>query len=388
MRKVLILVVFLIVGSLYSQDLDKMMTKKLVDCQTISYNSSIYFVKLVEENKIDSAKILLKYWEDKCGVREPLIRARVILALKEGNFKDSLLGINPFNNIFNYQNRADMIKYSNTYRYDNYESYFGYVPPGYEFDNFTRKEAQNLKDKYSPNSLEYLICEFYSTNSDTLFDKLQTLPDKNSLLASEYQKMVGYYLNLPEGHLEWITGIWIPTGGIKLLGIHPEMGFQAGVKVNKMSYDFTMCFKFVKSANTYLANRPHSDLPLESTSQFFGGYIGIDIGRDIFSKNGHEIQLTGGVAADGFDVLNENKDYDLKAASVWSYNFNLGLGYRYYLNSKYYVGVRAKYNVVDYKLNNIIDFSGNPITMHFVFGGVGNIYRDQNLKNLKYKLRR
>ncbi|MBK7174451.1 MAG: hypothetical protein IPH84_14750 [Bacteroidales bacterium] len=38
-----------------------------------------------------------------------------------------------------------MIPYSNYYSYDNYKSYYGYIPPGQEFDQFTRTLAGELK---------------------------------------------------------------------------------------------------------------------------------------------------------------------------------------------------------------------------------------------------
>jgi len=52
--------------------------------------------------------------------------------------------------------------------------------------------------------------------------------------------------------------------------------------------------------------------------------------------------LTGGLAADGFDALPEDREIGLKSASVWSYNFNAGLSYRYYVKNSFYLGFRVK----------------------------------------------
>jgi len=35
-----------------------------------------------------------------------------------------------------------------------------------------------------------------------------------------------------------------------------------------------------------------------------------------------------------------------------------------------------------------LDFTGNPITIHFIVRGVNNVIRNSNLKALKYKLRK
>jgi hypothetical protein len=185
--------------------------------------------------------------------------------------------------------------------------------------------------------------------------------------------------------MAWITGMWIPTGDLTKLGLHPDLGFQLGSKVGKMNYDFTMRFKFINAANYYTAYRGSTP---ELTNNFFGGYIGFDLGRDVYVRNGHEIQLTGGIALDGFDVLEGDDELDIDSESILTYNFNFGLGYRYYITNSLYLGLKAKYNIVDYSLNGVTDFKGNPITVQITIGNVNNAFRNRNLKALGYKLRK
>lgn len=386
MRKIILLLFLTSSISIAAQDFDNLMVKRPLDCSDISYNSALLFEEYYTENKIDSAKNLLMYWQGKCGLREPILRAKILIALKENNFHDSLLTEGILSHVFNYQNRMDMIKYNNYYSYDNYKSYYGYIPVGQEFDKFTKKTFSSLKPNYGTNQMEFVLCEFYSDNYDTIFSRIQTKEFANSIISKEYKKAVDRNLNLPETHVSWITGVWIPTGNLKKLGIHPELGFQFGVKHKKMNYDLTMALKFLNSPNDYYARRTETS-DLELTNHFFGGHIGFDVGRDIFVKKAHEIQLTCGIAFDGFDALEENKNLDLKAASANSYNFSIGLGYRYYVKNEFYLGLRVKYNMVDYTINHVIDFTGNPITVHFIVGGVNNILRNNNLKSLHYKLR-
>lgn len=387
MRKI-ILLVFLTSGiSIAAQNFDSLMVKRQLDCSDVSYNSALLFEEYYTENKIDSAKNILAYWQGKCGLREPILRAILLIAFKENSFHDSLLTEGILSHVYNYQSRMDMIKYNNYFSYDNYKPYYAYIPVGQEFDKFTKKSFGSLKPNYRTNQVEFVLCEFYSDNYDTIFSRLQTKEYANSIISKEYKKAVNTYLIMPEAHLSWITGVWIPTGNIKRLGIHPELGFQLGVKHKKMNYDLTMAIKFLNSANDYYARRTKTS-DLELTNHFLGGHIGVDVGRDIFVKKAHEIQLTCGIAFDGFDALEENKNLDLKSASIWSYNFSFGLGYRYYVTTGFYLGLRAKYNIVDYTLNNIVDFTGNPITVHFIVGSVNNVFRNDNLRSLKYKLRK
>ncbi len=389
MKRILLISIALCCSiALYSQDFDRLMTRRQVDCQDVSYNSSLLLIEYLQADKTDSAVQLLRYWEQKCGMREPIFRARILMALDNGSFADSLLTKGTLNNIFNYQSRMDMIKYERYYSYDNYMAYYGFVPPGQEFDDYTRELAARLKQKYQTGTMPYLLAEFYSANYDTIFSEIQANDYGQNNLTTEYQKAVDYYRNMGEFHMAWITGIWMPNGALKVLGNHPELGFQMGAKQNKMNYDFTIAIKFLDTPEKYLATRKKTGNAPELTDHFLGGYIGLDVGRDLVAKNGHELQFTGGIALDGFDALPEDKDNNLKAASTWTYNFNLGLGYRYYITNTFYLGLRAKFNITDYSLNKVVDLKGNVVTVQFMIGGVNNIFRNNNLGQLKYKMRK
>ena len=385
MKRLGFLIILIFLSELtFGQDFDHLMTKRQIDCADISYNSGEHFVRFMHENKLDSAKYLLQYWETKCGMREPIFRAKILLALRENKFSDTLLIDGTLDYIFNYKNRKEMINYGNFYPYDAYKSYYGFTPPGQEFDKYSQVLAMSLMENYSPESIEHLLAEFYGVTTDTIFPKLQSKAYKETTLSIEYERAVNRYVNMGQFHISWITGVWIPAGELKKLGVHPDLGFQIGIKHRKMNYDLIMTFKFLNSINDYYARRTKSDNSLELTDHFFGGHIGFDIGRDIYAKNGHELQITGGIAIDGFDALKEDKNNDLDSETTWTYNFSFGLGYRYYVTDSFYLGLSGKYNVVDYSLNDVIDFTGNPITIQFIIGGLSNIIRSNNLKSLQY----
>jgi hypothetical protein len=197
---ILIALLMLIIPAIgQSQNLDNLLSQLKSDCATVSHNSAAYFKKYVEENKLDSAEMILKYWETKCGDnREPVFRARMILALLKGEYNDSLTNQSTLTNVFNYMSRRDMINYANYVNYDQYPSYYGNIGPGEEFDTFTQKTATELKDHYNQGTIEHLWCEFYGDNSDTLLAKIQAKEYSNTILSKEYFKMVKQYLDLSE----------------------------------------------------------------------------------------------------------------------------------------------------------------------------------------------
>lgn len=386
MKPLFLILTILLVTKVSAQDFDHLAARPQIECSDISLNSSLLFEELFLAHNTDSAAQLLTYWRSRCGMREPIHRAYILLALKNNQFQDSLLTDNALYFVFNYLNRLEMMREQSYFAYDNYKPYFGFVPVGQEFDNFTIRAAKELKRNFEVGTIEYLLCDFYGGNED-VFASLQAEEYKESALGSQYHEVVAKNLNSPEFHMAWITGVWIPTGALSKLGVHPELGFQMGYKKEKMNYDLTMALKFINSPNEFYAKRPKSDTGPELTDYFFGGYIGIDVGRDVYVNRKHEMQITGGIAFDGFTVLEADDDNNLKSASANSYNFNLGMGYRYYLNQSFYLGLKVKYNLVDYTLTDVIDFSGFPITIHFLIGGFENSVKRKNLRDLKYKWR-
>lgn len=350
---------------------DSLMTKKSIQCPDVSDNSSLLFSHYILQNKIDSAKSVLEYWKNKCGINEPVQRAIYLLGLAKGEMLDTLTNDNILAFLYKYQYRMHTIKELDytSYYYTN-EAFYDFVPIGQEFDivsiNFFKEQLQ----KQRQGSLEHLLSLAYSANPDTVFSEIDKPEYRTTRIYSKYKERVNIEKNKSQANIAWLTGAWIPMGNLDKLGVHPEAGFQVGFKKKKISYDITLCFKFLNSQQTYEAKRTHSNNAVETTNHFFGGYIGIDVGRDLFSKNKNEVQLLGGFGYDGWDALKEDKARGLRAETVSSYNLNLGLGYRRYLKKAAYIGVRAKYNIVNYRLNNIVNFTGNPVSITFVFGGL------------------
>ena len=386
MKRLGLIVSLLVVVNVFlrGQNFDDVMVKKHLDCEDISYNSALIFERYYNENKLDSAHSILKYWHDKCGLSEPVQRAKILLAIRENNFNDSLLAQKAMNMIFNYQNRMNVYKSGNNNLYDNAEKYYyGYVPIGKEYDTFTGKAFSELRANYSEDRVENLLCQFYTDASDTIFTKLQTQVFKNTRLSKEYYDIVNYYSNSLTSYADFVSGIWIPTGKLSIIGVHPEIGLILGWKYKKFSYDIDLGVRILNSTNRYLAERPETGV-YEYTNKFFGAYIGFVLLRDIFVDRYNEIKLLAGVAFDGFDALDKDNDLKLESVSAVSYNFNFGLSYKRFITDGFFLEFRAKYNIVDYTLNKKIDLTGNAISLQIITGIIDATNR-RILKRLKYK---
>ncbi|MBN1182676.1 MAG: hypothetical protein JXB49_10340 [Bacteroidales bacterium] len=168
-----------------------------------------------------------------------------------------------------------------------------------------------------------------------------------------------------------LGGVWIPTGEISKLGIHPSFGMQAGFKFSKFTTDISVAFQFLKAPENYMARRERSS-ELDETNHFFGGYFGLDLGYDIknVKTNSYRILLGGGL--DGFDVFPETKDSEV--VSIWALNINFGFGYRKYLNESMYFNSQIKCNLLDYSRSGLIDYKGFPITVEIGLGALTEFF--------------
>jgi len=371
-----------------AQDFDALLTAtKHISCEDIAANASTYFIKAWEQQDAEQIEKLLVYWEKKCSLREPVFRAKLLYAIANHKFADTML-VNGSMNLFSgFEERSKAGKQLKYFMYDDYKSYFGFVPIGQEFDQFTQKIADSLLKRLDPNTAAYSIARFYSGSTDSLHAKLYKQVDSGVGLALDYEEKVKQFKAEPAFHYALFGGLWVPTGDIKPLGNHPELGLLFGGKHHRLNFDLSLGFKFIRSANPYYFTRKwDAGKPLDSTDYFSGFNLGLAFAYDLIQKEKYEWQLLAGIAYDGFMVepSSNNNRNNYRQLEASSYNFNFGLAYRYYVTKTSYVGLTVKYNIVDYRLSNVVNFTGNPLSIHLVYGGVANLFQ-KDMDRLGYR---
>jgi hypothetical protein len=123
------------------------------------------------------------------------------------------------------------------------------------------------------------------------------------------------------------------------------------------------------------------------TNHFFGGYFGADVERTLLRLPKHQFDFLGGIGLDGFDTIEtegQNSGTD-DGKSINSLNVNLGLGYKYFYNKTGFLGLDAKYNMVNYRNTGGTDLSGNTVTLGLTLGFLWNESKQAALKSLRYK---
>ncbi len=385
MVKALIISLILLFPALFAwsqTSVDTTMTEEVADCETIAYNSTRLIMKYYRIHDLDSALLVLNDWQTACGISEPVVRTRILLAISDHAFDENIYDSTFVDDALNYMQRIETKTPDDLYK--NYKSYFGFVPIRSEYDYFTQNLADTLLLRAFDTPLELLLCQFYANIVTNPFAAIQNNTLYNNTEIKRYYAyrtnkcLSGYDLNI-----NLFAGTWIPTGNASLLGVHPLIGFQGGIKVNKTTYNLTLAFKFINSPNKYAILK---DGLTDSTNYFLGGYIGADIEREIYKGKKNEFNLLAGFGYDGFEsVKTTNTNNDSNAGhSINSLNTNFGIGYRYFYKKNYYIGLQAKYNIVNYNNKGGTNLMGDCFTITISIGGLANAAKDNCLYELRY----
>jgi hypothetical protein len=356
-------------------DLDQLMTRRVTDCRDITFNCQALLPRYVHQDNTDSLWLVLQYWVDKCGESERTLRMEILLNLKDKTFYEE-----------HYKN--DLLDLLMTYRstMDNKVSVpndgtteASFLKNTNDYDAFTADYARTLAKENGPRTLEYLICEFYGNNFDPLLKALRDNKIPGTAIQAKYNETIDKAKNTAEANVALIGEWWIPTQGARILGQHPGLGFQLGMKRKKFLLDLTCIFRFLNAPNTY---KVYSQNTVMSTHHFFGGYIGIDVGREMWRKGKSELDLVGGIGYDGFAAIQQDVDNGIDGKSINSLNINLGVGYRYYYKKSSYISLQPRINSVNYANKAGSDLSGNTISIRFIWGVSSSNFRDHQLTQL------
>ena len=383
-------------------DFDAYMERKVkFRCEDISETSSLLFCDYVKRSDLDSAAMLLSYWNDRCHDNEAVERAKILLSIKNGTYSDDSLSFGVTWDMMEFKRRLV------EERGDYYEEkppflYYSYLDPGCEFDLFTREWAAEMMVEQDENSIEYLWCQFFSGETSGTLRAISEM-DKSaaSFLVNETQKMIKEVGSREQAfNMAFLSGMWMPVGELSVFGIHPEIGFQVGGQDGRFMLDFTLLFRFADTKKPYAYKRyireSWGGYVSRQSNSFRGTYLGLDFGYVAYKKKRSQVDVLAGLAYDAITEIGLDDDYNERPEDIYdragfwdyrsaSYNLNIGIGYRYFISKDLYLGVKAKYNFVDYSDRHLIDYKGYPVTVHFTFGGLfANREKQEKRKWINY----
>lgn len=371
-------IIILAALNVQAQDhLDSLMTRRLPTCHDIALNGMDLIVAYHKANQYDRLNQVLDYWEAKCGMSEALMRMKILMAIQENQFSESVYNQLIMQDIMLYMNRP--LDLENQEGLNKQQKIFAKKVTLY--NAFTQTLAEQLLPQQRPKTLEHFFCALYADQINNPLETLKQL-EKPSRLETYYQKAIDQYRSLPDFYTTICTGVWMPQQKAQLLGNHPYLGGGVGWQQQKMRYLISIIFRFSDAPNSYQTIYQGN---LVTTNHFFSGYFGLDLERTLLRHQKHQWEALGGIAIDGFDTIKPEQKSKEEGRSINSLNVNIGLGYKYFYDKKAFMGLNAKYNFVNYKNTGGTNLAGNTVSIGFLWGLLQNDRKESALNALKYK---
>ncbi len=381
-----VLIFFCFVLSVSAQrNIESELLSQSPNCENVAYNSSRLIDRYFNSRNYDSINVVCNKWEEFCGVTEPVFRLKVLMQIQNKAFSEEWMERDYLlNYIFLYLDRLDYAKESNSKLvYERYKIPFGYIPLNSPFDDLTVLWANSMLESGTLQPIEKAFCLLYSNQSDAFWKLLKSQEIAGTKLHTMYQEQTRKANRMGEANIGFMSGVMIPSGNLlEYIGVKPQFGVQFGYKVNKVQYDLSI---LLRSGNTRKEYQIIYQGEPKITDHYLGGYVGLDLAYELSRKKRSEFDLVGGIAYDGFDVVEGNTEKEIKGKSLNSLNLNFGLGYRFCGKKFNYLGIQAKYNFVNYKNSGGTDFGGNYISLVLTANLFGNIQKNQLTENLRMK---
>lgn len=377
-----LLTIIFCTSNVYGQidGVESLMTRRYLSCQDIEYNVQFLIPEFYKKDSKDTLKAIIDYWEKHCGLTEEIIRCKILLAIENDNFNESIYDSDILDYIVSYKNLAGSLRNKYVYMDTHYDWYY-YTNQPDTLRNFTACLAKDLLERDDLEPIEIFFLKMYSNEFETAFSMLQSDEFLETKIQKYYLDKIKRYKRQIVSHGDFLLGAWIPKGNLEIVGTHPFVGFRGGLQYYRLIADVSVGFKLDKSPNIY---QVYTNDSVWNTDYFFGAFFGLDFALEMFRIKNSSFDLIGGAGYDGFDALkvdDPNSKTDI-TKTINALNLNIGIGYKYNINPWKYIGIDFKYNIVDYNNEMGTDLSGNTLTINLIYGFFGNRYYGNGLNDL------
>ncbi len=365
-------------GFSQSDWVESFLTRRWLNCQDVTYNMTIMIPDYYHRNSMDSLNQLLVFWESRCGEEELVMRCKILMAIDQGKFSESMYDEKIIQYLMQYRSMKEWE--NNPHQLMYYRDAFDEILK--EFNVFTSIIAGNLLSRSGISETERFFLRFYANHPDAKLNTLNSFVYSGTVLQKSYRLQYGNTRQLPSTRFGFLGGAWIPEGKLATFGSHPVLGIFFGLQQNKSFYDLILSVGMGPSANKIRVLKDDSLYFSNDFTQILAGFKG---GYDFLKEKNYSLSASAGIAYDGIEVLNI-KDEDgkvLESKTLSSLNINAGLTYTFLFKNFQTLALDARYNVVNYANKGGTNVGGNYLQFSIIWGIAGNAYRDRQLRMLE-----
>lgn len=230
--------------------------------------------------------------------------------------------------------------------------------------------ARLLKETKQLDSTQQLICDIIAGKianpSAAIRQKRKIYPALDSLVRQQALAARASFC----GNMAYSAGVWLPMGNAANLGAHPTFGLLLGGRNKWHEINFNTTLRFGSTPHDYTVLRNDS---LYNRHFYASAYGGLEYTRFFYRSYRFEAGVIAGAGYDAFDIANDNNDHSndyLKPLEIGSLNLNAGLRLNYYLSTRNYLGLEAKFNNVHYNNNGGTPVNGNAFSFTVFIGRI------------------
>ena len=326
--------------------------------------------QLYRAKDYDSLQRWLAFEEKACGRSPERFSASILLAIETGRFSERDLPDTGFYALL--RTYAWVVRDVNGHaRYIGYMSnkYFNATPYNRAIFSCTHDWAQRLLPSTALDSTERFLCQVFAGQVEDPLRMIRSGLSTWHYLDSLRLRSLHIRRNMPAGTFGLLSGIWLPTGKLRMMGVHPELGLQMGGRDKTNELDLSLFFRFIHAPQPYLVSRNDSLYPRQ---HYEGYYIGIEYAHYFIHQDTFESGFTAGSGYDGFAIAavkkNEKDLNYLKPFSIGSFNVNLGLRANYFFSPELFAGFAAKYHFIHYINRGGTDLDGHALSLSVSIG--------------------
>jgi hypothetical protein len=356
--------------SAQTDDLDKLMTKRALDCRDVADRCWTLIPEYFEQEKMDSAQLLLAYWERKCGMNEEIYQAKFLFSILNRTFDEKQLTGDIFNEIYQRNSQKQYRVFNKSYY-----SHVRFYKPDTAFSHFITALANRAYSK-SLTKTEVFLIKSYVDSTKNKLNELENEAYNNTVLQSLYKQFKKRIFDESEAHVGLYTGYFNPLGKNKLLGNKGILGAYLGYKFGKNQIDLLADVKIGGSKEKYLALNQGK---LMQTQEYGGFYVGVEYSRALITTYKSDFSILTGLGGERIATAFEDKANNIANNFLWSPTFNSGFGFKHNYIRKNgfweyvpYWGLQARFNYLNFVNTGGTDIRGNAFSIRFIWGLADN----------------
>lgn len=364
--------------------------ERRLDPANTQLNAIQVIPELYRKHEVNTLNAVVRYWEKKGRMSEPLFSYRVIEEIRTGIFKEQMY---PLNNLRTAGNvdyyKTNIIRYLKKYldgsniSTDPKRYFHTYTSPEVitayaQFYTFLQSISEPLCSSPNLTKVEDFLVHFYACPDTQMFQKLGSSKFKHTLIGNAVQHKGVYSQNTMADvsyihgvHLELNTGAWVYSGNLHTMQPKPEpaLGFKAGGRWKNLSYDFSCQLHWSTSPGLLTVFKSDS---LYNAHYGGAGYLAIDWGYQVYRRNRVELDLLAGMGYSTFDVtFDSSKNYSYHSPII-----NLGIGCRYYFRHRQfddrevfdYILLQPNYHLLFYRNPEAVSLNGQAFSLTVAIG--------------------